>query len=148
MHFFTLDRQQFELEELEQRVAQTPDAEALKFDAAGRQQVRTVLQRVRSALALGDPVAVRRPLAEATALVYKHVRQIAQGRGAGRHLQSEANRQLAELQVILAGLKADPVVMRWLPAAVAELEALANAAQQAIREGLLQQVVSSLSEIR
>jgi hypothetical protein len=143
-----IERQQLELEELERRAAETPDAEALKFDAAGRHQVRIVLQRVRSALALGDPVAVRRPLAEATALVHKHVRQIAQGRGAGRHLQSEANRHLAELLVILAGLKADPAVMRWQAVAVAELEALANAAQQAIREGRLQQVVSSLSEIR
>ncbi|MBW4497047.1 MAG: hypothetical protein KME26_29100 [Oscillatoria princeps RMCB-10] len=143
-----IERQQLELEELEQRAAETPDAEALKLDAAGRQQVRTVLHRVRSALALGDPAAVRRPLAEATALVHQHIRQIAQARGAGRHLQEGANRQLAELQVILAGLKADPAVMRWQSAAVAELEALANAAGQAIREGRPQQAVSSLSQIR
>jgi hypothetical protein len=143
-----IDRQQLELEELERRVAETPDAEALKFDAAGRLQVRNVLQRVRSALAAGDPAAVRRPLAEATALAHQHIRQIAQGRGADRHLQEQANRHLTEFQVILAGLKADPVVMRWQTAAVAELEAVANAEKQAIRDRRVREHLCSLIEIR
>ncbi|NEQ18916.1 MAG: hypothetical protein F6K28_02660 [Microcoleus sp. SIO2G3] len=130
-----IERQQFELE-----------AEALKFDAAGRQLLQCVLENVQQAIAVGNPVAVRRPLAEATALVQKHVRQIVQGQADSRQLQAQANQQLAELQVILAGLKADPVVMRWQREAVTELENQTNAAKLAIADGQIKQVISSLSE--
>ena len=140
-----LTRQQFELEELQHRVAQIP-ADALKFDAAGRQLLQCVFQNLLQAIAQGDPVAVRRPLAEATALVQKHVRQIAQGQTNCQQQKTQANRQLAELQVILAGLKADPVVMRWQSSAVTELENQINAAQLAIADGRLTQVISCLSD--
>lgn len=151
-----IERQQFELEELERRVVQIPDAEALKFDAAGRQQLQRVLQTVRDAIAKGDPQAVRRPLSEASALVQKHLRQIVQGQTDSRHLQTQANRQLAELQVIVAGLKADPVVMRWQTGAVTELETQISVAQEAIllrnadanANGQIKQVISYLSESR
>ncbi len=138
----------FELEELEQRVQQIPDAEALKFDAAGRQQVQSVLQSLRQAIAVGNPVVVRRPLAEATALVQKHIRQIAQGQRDSQQLQVQANQQLAELQVILAGLKADPVVMRWQASAVQELESQINQVKEAIAQGQVQQVISQFLESR
>ena len=143
-----IDRQQFELEELERRVVQIPDAEALKFDAAGRQQVRCVLPSVREAIAVGNPVAVRRPLAEATALVQKHLRQIAQGQRDWQQLQVQANQQLAELQVILAGLKAEPVVMRWQAGAVQELETQINLAKGAIAGARVKQVLSQLADSR
>lgn len=143
-----IDRQLFELQELERRVVQTPDAEAMKFDPAGRQQVRSVFQKVREAIATGDPAVVRRPLTEATALVQKHVRQIVHGKTDSRHLQIQANRQLAELQVILAGLKADPVVMRWQGGAVRELETQISVAQQAIAQGQIKEVIAYLSESR
>jgi hypothetical protein len=140
-----IERQEFELEELERRVAEIPEAEALKFDAAGRQQVRCVLQRMRSTIIMGDPVAVRRPLAEATALVQKHVRQIVQGQVDSRQLQAQANRQLAELQAVLVGLKADPVVMCWQSHAVTELENQMNVAQLAIAEGQFKHAIACLS---
>jgi hypothetical protein len=132
-----IDRRQFELEELERQVANIPEAEALKFDAAGRQQLRAVLQKIRGAIAAGDPVAVRRPLTEATALVQKHRRQIARGQAAGKQLEAEANRLLAEMQAIAAGLKADRVVMQWQGAAVAELEEEIKTATVAIAQGEL-----------
>ncbi|MDF5720366.1 MAG: hypothetical protein PUP91_07765 [Rhizonema sp. PD37] len=141
-----IGRQQFELEELQHRVAQIPEAEALKFDAAGRQLLQCVLQNLQQAIAQGDPVTVRRPLAEATALVQKHVRQITHGQASSQQLQIQANRQLAELQVVLAGLKADPVVMRWQSSAVTELENQIHAAQVAIADAQFTQVMSCLSE--
>jgi hypothetical protein len=180
-----IERQQFELAELEGKVAQIPDAqdlrkgvarnpvstvdlwfpnqrffvspkflcvspnaEAMKFDAARRQQVRRVFQTLGDAIASHDPAAVRRPLTEATALVQKHLRQILQGQRGSRHLQAQANRQLADLHVILAGLKADPVVMRSIAAAVAELAAQIDAAQQAIAQGWVQQEIAQLSDYR
>ncbi|GAB1541861.1 hypothetical protein NUACC21_45340 [Scytonema sp. NUACC21] len=142
-----IERQQFELEELERRVAQTPEAQALKFDAAGRQQLQHVFQSVRHAISAGDPAKVRRPLAEATALVQKHLRQIVQGQTDSRHLQTQTNRQLAELKIMVTGLKADPVVMQWQAGAVAELETQINAIQQAISHGQSKQVISQLTEI-
>ncbi|GET40524.1 hypothetical protein [Microseira wollei] len=143
-----IERQQFELAELEGKVAQIPDAEAMKFDAARRQQVRRVFQTLGDAIASHDPAAVRRPLTEATALVQKHLRQILQGQRGSRHLQAQAFRQLADLHVILAGLKADPVVMRWQAAPVAELAAQIDAAQQAIAQGWVQQEIAQLSDYR
>ena len=143
-----IERQQFELAELERKVAQIPDAEAMKFDAAGRQQLRRVFQIVKDAIANRDPAAVRRPLTEATALVQKHLRQIVQGQRGSRHLQAQAFRQLADLQAMIAGLKADPVVMRWQAAAVAQLQAEINAAQEAIAQGWVQREIAQLSEYR
>ncbi|KAF3889424.1 MULTISPECIES: hypothetical protein [Nostocales] len=142
-----IERQQFELEELERRVAQTPEAQALKFDAAGRQQLQQVFQNVRQAISAGDPAKVRRPLAEATALVQKHLRQIVQGQTDSRHLQTQTNRQLAELKITVTGLKADPVVMQWQAGAVAEIETQINAIQQAISHGQTKQVISQLTEL-
>jgi len=124
-----IDRRQFELEELERQVANIPETEALKFDTAGRQQLLAVLQKIRGAIALGDPAAVRRPLTEATALVQKHRRQIARGQAAAKQLEVEANQLLAEARAIAAGLKADPVVMQWQRGAVAELENLIKTAE-------------------
>lgn len=152
-----IDRRQFELEELELQVASIPEAEALQFDAAGRQQLRAMLQKIRGAIAIGDPVAVRRPLTEATALVQKHRRQIARGRAEDKRLEVEANRLLGEMQAIAVGLKADPVVMQWQPLAVAELEERIKTATVAIargdlrRTGILpvpQNLKESLKDIR
>jgi len=143
-----IERQQFELAELERKVAQISDAEAMKFDAAGRQQVRRVFQIVRDAIASQDPAAVRRPLTEATALVQKHLRQLLQGQRGSRHLQAQAFRQLADLQAMIAGLKADPVVMRWQAPAISQLTAEINAAQKAISDGWVQQEIAQLSEYR
>ncbi|MBD2773066.1 hypothetical protein [Iningainema tapete] len=141
-----IERQQFELEELQQRVARLPEAEVLKYDAAGQQQVRCVLQKLQDVIALGDAVAVRKPLAEATALVQKHVRQITQRQTDVQQQKTQVHQQLAELQVIIAGLKADPVVMRWQSSAVIELENQMNAAQLGIASDLHLQVISSFSQ--
>lgn len=143
-----IERQQFELDELQQRVAQIPKAQALSFDAAGRQQVQCMLQNVRDAIAVGNPVAVRRPLAQATALVQKHLRQITQGDKDWQQQQAQAHQQVADLKVIVAGLKADPVVMRWQATAVQELETQINATQRAIAEGQVKSVVSDLADMR
>lgn len=142
-----IERQQFELEELERRVAQIPETESLKFDAAGQQQLQRILQTLRQAISSGDPIAVRRPLTEATALVQKHLRQIVQGQSNSRHSQAQANRQLTELKIILTGLKADPVVMQWQAAAVTEIETQINTIEQAITNGQSQQLISQLTEI-
>ncbi len=143
-----IERQQFELEELERRIAAIPDTESLKFDAAGRQQLQQVLHNVRQTIAAGDPVAVRRPLTEATALVQKHQRQIVQGQTNLRHAQAQTKHQLTELKISLTGLKADPVIMQWQGAVVAELEAEVNAVQQAIFAGQNSQVVDKIRELR
>lgn len=141
-------RRQFELEELERRVANIPEAEALKYDAAGREQLRGFFQKVRGAIAAEDPVAIGRPLAEATAFVEKHRRQIARGQAESQGLQAEANRLLTELQTIAAGLKADPVVMRWQLGATMELEKQMNGAKEAIARGKFEPVISILKEAR
>ncbi|MEL7039568.1 MAG: hypothetical protein AAFO04_28750 [Cyanobacteria bacterium J06592_8] len=140
-----ISQQQFELIELQQRVQQIPDTEAIQFDAAGRQQVISVLKTLENAIALGNPTTISRPLAEATALVQKHLHQVAQGQKDSQQLQTQANQQLAQLQITLAGLKADPVVMRWQAGVVQDLETQINQAKVAIANGQTQQVISLLS---
>jgi hypothetical protein len=49
---------------------------------------------------------------------------------------------------MIAGLKADPVVMCWQAAAVAQLQAEINAAQEAIAQGWVQREIAQLSEYR
>ncbi|NET51010.1 MAG: hypothetical protein F6K09_20465, partial [Merismopedia sp. SIO2A8] len=142
-----IEQQQFELEELEQRIAQITDGQAIAFDAAGQQQVRSILQTVREAIAQGNPVAVKRPLAQATALVQKHIRQVTQKNRDWQHLQSDAKQQLSDLQIMVAGLKADPAVMRWQAVAVQALATQMTMLQQAVQEGQVQAVIAALTNL-
>lgn len=141
-----IERQQFELEELQRQVAQIPEHEAIQYDAAGRQQVLSFLENLQKAIAAGDPKALRRPLAQASAIVQKHVRQVSQKQTDRQNLAVQANQQLSSLLVILAGLQADPVVMRWQKAAVIKLEKQVLAVQQAIINGQFQEVISCLND--
>lgn len=127
-----LERQQFELSELERQVQQIPPADATKFDAAGQAQVQQALPTVRQAIAQGNPAAVRSPLQQAIAAVNQHSQQVSQRRADWQRRKAEAEQQQGELVALIAGLEADPVVMRWQADEVATLQQQAQAAQQAI----------------
>jgi len=139
-----LDRQQFELSELDRQVQQIPPADAAKFDATGQAQVQQALQTVRQAIAQGNPAAVRSPLQQAIAAVNQHSQQVSQRRAAWQRRKAEAEQQQGELAALIAGLEADPVVMRWQAAEVATLQQQAQAAQQAIAAEQFEQVAPLL----
>ena len=142
-----IEQQQFVLQELEQRTAQIPVEQATAFDAAGHQQVQAVLQTIKDAITVGNPVAVRHPLAKATAMVQKHLRQVGQRSQDQRQIQAKAHQHLSELQVIVAGLKADPVAMCWQATAIEALENQMRQAQHAMATGQFATVVSELANL-
>ena len=118
-----LEKQQFELEELERQIAQIPQADAIKFDSAGRTAAQTALSALRTAIASGNPQTARSPLNTATAAVEQHIASVARNRAQWKQQKAAAEQALGELQALIAGLRADPIALRWQTHLVDELAA-------------------------
>jgi len=118
-----LEKQQFELEELERQIAQIPQADAIKFDSAGRTAAQTALSALRTAIASGNPQTARSPLNTATAAVEQHIASVARNRAQWEQQKAAAEQALGELQALIAGLRADPIALRWQTHLVDELAA-------------------------
>lgn len=129
-----LEKQQFELEELEREIAQIPQTDAIKFDRAGRTAAQTALSALRSAIASGNPQTARSPLNTATAAVEQHIASVARNRAQWQQQKAAAEQALGELEALIAGLRTDPVALRWqihlidelaaqLPTGIAAIEA-------------------------
>lgn len=127
-----IERLQFELEELEREVKQIPVGDAAKFDAVGQTSVQQALSAVQLALKSGQPQAVKTPLNQAIRLVKQHTQSVSQGRAEWEKQKAEAEQVVGELQDLVTGLKADPVVMRWHSHSVMQLDSELDLAQQAI----------------
>ena len=118
-----LEKQQFELEELEREISQIPQADAIKFDSAGRTAAQTALKALSSAIASGNPQAVRSPLNTATQAVEHHIASVARNRAQWQQQKAAAEQALGELQALIAGLRTDPIALRWQTHLVDELAA-------------------------
>lgn len=127
-----LEKQEFELQEIERQVSQISPAHATKFDSSGRAALQQAIEIVKSAIARGKPETVRAPLANAIETVQRHANLVAQRLADWLQRQAEAQQALGELRDMIAGLKADVVVMRWHGLSVAELETQAQTAVQAV----------------
>ena len=127
-----LEKQEFELQEIELQVSQISSANATKFDSSGRVALQQAIASVKSAIASGKPETVRAPLANAIETVQRHANLVAQRLADWRQRQAQAEQALGEVRDMIAGLKADVVVMRWHGHSVAELETQAQTAVQAI----------------
>jgi len=143
-----LEQQQFELEELTRQVAQIPTADGLKFDALGQQQVNQAVQQVQQAISTGNPATVRQPLSQAIAAVKQYRQQVSQRRAEWHRRRAQAEEQQGELNALIAGLQADPVLMRWQGSAIAQLATLVSQGQQAIADEQFESVTTLLAESR
>jgi len=116
-----LEKQQFELEELERQISQIPQADAIKFDHAGRTAAQTALKALGSAIASGNPQAVQSPLNTATQAVEQHIASVASNRARWEQQKAAAEQAIGELEDLIIGLKADPVALRWQTHLIDEL---------------------------
>lgn len=130
-----LDNQRFELAELRRQIALIPTADAQKFDSAGAETASSALQGLTAALSSGDSIAARPPLGHATLIVKRHGAAVAERKAEWTRRKAAAERATGELNALLQGLQADPVVMLWQPHRVSELQKQrATAEQSVIRE--------------
>ena len=141
-----IERYQFDLEELKRQIAQIPSADRLKFDGQGQIQVRDILEKVEKAIAQGNPKPVKAILAKATDAIDEHLKQVSENRAQWQRRQEKAERDRAELEALIIGLKADPVVMRWQAPIIQELEHQNQLAQNAIEAEEFEQVETLLKQ--
>ena len=143
-----IERLQFELEELEREVGRIPAGDASKFDATGQSSVQQALGAVRSALASGNPQTVQAPINNASAVVKQHTQAVSQRRAEWEKRKAEAEQVVGQIQDLMTGLKADPVVMRWHSHSMAQLENQLKQAQQAIASEQFDQPSQILAKIQ
>lgn len=127
-----IERLQFELEELEREVERISKNDANKFDEPGQNAVNQAVRTARTALATGNPQSVTVPLNNATRIVKQHCEIVTQRRTEWEKRKADAEEVVGRIQELVTGLKADPVVMRWHPHSVAELEQELQKANQAV----------------
>lgn len=143
-----LDRQRFELSELEQQVQQLDPAQAQKFDPTGATQVQQALAAVHKALTSGKPQKVQAPLASATQALQTHQQTVATAFDQWQQAQSTALEQLQDLHSLLAGLQADPLLHRWQAPSLSQLTQLAQQAQTAIDQERFAAIADLLTQAR
>jgi sulfur carrier protein ThiS len=141
-----LDQQRFELGELEQQQQQLDAAIVQKFDPTGAQQVQQALDKVRQAIGTGKPQQVKAPLKQATQALQTHQQTVATALAQWQQAQSTAQDQLQELQTLLAGLQADPIIQRWQTPAQTQIQNLVHQAQTAIDGEQFTTVATLLSQ--
>lgn len=127
-----IERLQFEFEELEREVGCIPANNANKFDATGQNSVKQALAAVRSALATGDPQNVQAPINNASTVVRQHTQVVAQRQVEWEKRKAAAEQVIGQIQDLVIGLKADPVVMRWHSHSISQLGNELQKANQAI----------------
>lgn len=143
-----IERLRFELEELEREVGRIPTSDASKFDAVGQKSVQQALVTVRSALASGNPQIVQAPIKNASTVVKQHTQTVTQRRAEWEKRKAAAEQVLGQIQDLVKGLKADPVVVRWHSHSIAQLENELKQAQQAIVSEQFDQPSQNLAKVQ
>ncbi|MCT7973427.1 hypothetical protein [Laspinema olomoucense] len=138
-----LERQQFALGELQRQLIEIPDG--TKFAPQSEAELAEKLANIKQLLQSGDPARVRHPLQSAEQALEQYRQQVAECRAEWHRRQGEAQENLGSLQALIAGLQADPVVMRWQSAAVAQLAQQSQTAEQAISSEQFEAIAPLLS---
>jgi hypothetical protein len=126
-----IERQQVALES-ERRRLEALAMMAQKFAPAGWQTVQTAMQQVQTLIEHGNPQAVVSPLTVVQQQNRDFIAQVQTLQQEWETQKAMAEAQLAQLQTAIAGLQADPVVMRWQEPELAELISYQEQSQQAI----------------
>lgn len=143
-----LEKQQFDVEELQRQLGQISRMDAQKFDATGQQQSQQDLQTAQQALTIGDPARVRRPLQMATTSVQQHCDLVRQHRAEWQRRKAEAEQAQGELATIVAGLAADPVVVCWQSDVLAELRFQNQVALRALKAEQFDSLAALLAQVK
>jgi hypothetical protein len=126
-----IERQQLALESELQRLESLADV-AQKFDPVGWQTVQTAMKEVLPLLERGNPQAIASPLAAVQQQNSNYLAQVQTLQQAWETQKATAESQLAQLQSLIAGLQADPVVMCWQGSELVKLIGYQEQSQQAL----------------
>lgn len=127
-----IEKQQFALEALERRLNQLSEFSKSKFDLTGFKAVITAIAEVKNLISQGNPDAVRQPLNNISYAVEKHITTVLEKQEIFQAQKAKAEENLGQIQVIIKGLEADPVVMLWQKAEIAELQQYQQTGERAI----------------
>jgi hypothetical protein len=138
-----LQHQKFALEELQRQ--QLEIADGAKFAPNREASLSQKLETVKQLIQAGDPSQVRQPLHTAEQALAAYRQEVAERRAEWQRRQGDAQENLSRLQALIAGLQADPVVMRWQSAAVGQLDQHRQRAEQAIAAEQFEEVAPLLA---
>jgi hypothetical protein len=123
------------LKQIEERIAAVQESIDKQAEQQALADAREAIGKTRGPGASGDPVqqdfALR--MAERSVAKLEHIVNLDEDRQRARH--NEALSQLEEYEAIIAGLAADPTVMRWLPGNVGELQQQAAERRSKVEAG-------------
>jgi DNA-binding transcriptional regulator YiaG len=128
-----LEKQSFALSELSTRHSNMSRQDAIKFDSPGHKTVCDAIETAKKEIAEGSLNTVITAVAVAENLFANHLNTVTLRKTDWEKRKSEAEGAAGELIGIIAGLKADEVVMRWHEKEVGSMELDAQKAEQSIR---------------
>jgi hypothetical protein len=107
-----IDRQAIALEVCEQRLAPWL-TDAQKFVPQDLASLQQSFSQLRDLIQQGNPQTVQSPLATCQQTLIQYLATVEQAKAQWQARQAQAMTELGQIQALLAGLQADPVVMRW-----------------------------------
>ena len=141
-----IEKLQFEFTELKAQLQQIDDAIRTKFDAQGKVNIESKLTELQQGLNGGNPEVVKPLLQDCQGLLDRHLKRVLEGQKQWEKAKNEATKAEGELQALISGLKADPVVFSWCPHLIAELERLESQIEGAIELEDFQQPLQILTQ--
>lgn len=141
-----IERQQIALAACEQRL--TPWlADAQKFGPQDLASLQHSFQQLRDLIQQGNPQAVQRPLATYQQTLASYLTAVEQAKTQWQAQQALALAELGQIQATIAGLQADPVVMRWQAEVLKALADNQAKATTAIEQEQFEQVRAYLEAV-
>ncbi|HEY9702113.1 MAG TPA: hypothetical protein V6C58_06690, partial [Allocoleopsis sp.] len=120
------------LEALERRLNQLSEFSKSKFDLTGFKAVKTAIAEVKNLISQGNPDAVRQFLKNTSHEVEKHITTVLEKQEIFQAQKAKAEENLGQIEIIIKGLEADPVVMSWQKAEIAKLQQYQQTGERAI----------------
>lgn len=114
-------RREQQLREVQYRLSLIAMADSERFDFAGRSEAQQALTGAETALAAGNSAVFDGCIAHAAQTVQFHALTVTTQHAAWLQKRAEHDHALTELKALLAGLQADPIVVRWHARALADL---------------------------
>ncbi len=119
-----IEQLQFELSELEAEINQISEFDSDKFDSQGRKQVDKTLGNLRQSIKQGNPETVKSPLKDTQTIVKNHLNLVTKNKQKWEQEKLKAEQSFGEMNALINGLKADPVITTWCNHLITKLESL------------------------
>jgi hypothetical protein len=143
----TTQRDQVRINDLVEQLAELERQGARELDGKGRQEVLDHINNARAELQGGDATARDYQLRLAGQALARHRATVDQARAQQAAEQLAAEKTVDEMAQVVAGIQADPNVMRWVAPAVEEMTEKVEQARRRFKAGErggLEQVLAAL----